>query len=285
MQVLDKTTGQWKQIMLSPSLKNDLISDSQTMAPTIHAVNEGIKNKINGDGSIGTIVECTFEEYKTLKANNQIDENTEYHINDLANTISSDLQNMIIDDLTTSDSGKALSANQGVQLKTLCNKIQEDNIKNRSGIMVMQGPDAISWTSSGKGSTLALFPFKSLGTTWGKGENYFSFNNYGKVTIGKDIHTIRVSAHINSNETAHSGNFLMGYIRKNENSCIRTITELEQWAQINTECIISVSEGDIIDFAVASDYQGTIVFPTYESSSWAYTSLGGMNYMIIEIID
>lgn len=285
MQVLDRATGQWKQIMLGSSLKNDLTSDSQTMAPTVHAVNEGIKNKINGDGSIGTIVECTFEEYKTLEANNQIDENTEYHINDLTNTISSDLQSMIIDDLTTSDSGKALSANQGVQLKTLYNKIQEDNIKSKSGIMIMQGPDNISWTSAGTGSTLTFFPFKSLNTTWGKGEDYFSFNNNGKITIGKDVHTIRISAHVSSNETAHSGKYLMGYIRKNENPYIRTITELQQWAQINTECIMSVSEGDIIDFAVASDYQGTIVFPTYESSSWAYTSLGGMNYMIIEIID
>ena len=108
MQVLDKTTGQWKQIMLSHSLKNDLSSDSQTMAPTVHAVNEGIKNKINGNGSIGTIVECTFEEYKTLKANNQIDKDTEYHINDLTNTVSSDLQSMIIDNLTTNDGGKEI---------------------------------------------------------------------------------------------------------------------------------------------------------------------------------
>ena len=44
----------------------------------------------------------------------------------------------------------------------------------------------------------------------------------------------------------------------------------------------STESGDVIDFAVASDYQGQIIFPTYESSEWAYTAYGGMSYMIIE---
>ena len=282
MQVLDKTTGQWKQIMLSSSLKNDLTSDSQTMAPTVHAVNEGIKNKINGDGSIGTIVECTFEEYKTLKANNQIDKDTEYHINDLTNTVSSDLQSMIIDNLTTNDGGKALSANQGVKLKALYDDCKDNIIRNHSGIMVMLGPDNLIWNSSGSGASLNRFVFKALTITWGQGDSLFTFDNSGRVVIGKNVNTIKVSVHINVNENDHSGKWIMGYVRKNTNPQIRTINQLTKWTELNTECILSVSEGDIIDFAVASDYQGQIIFPTYESSEWAYTAYGGMSYMIIE---
>lgn len=282
MQVLDKTTGQWKQIMLSSSLKNDLTSDSQTMAPTVHAVNEGIKNKINGNGSIGTIVECTFEEYKTLKANNQIDKDTEYHINDLTNTVSSDLQSMIIDNLTTNDGGKALSANQGVKLKALYDDCKDNIIRNHSGIMVMLGPDNLVWNCSGSGSSLNRFVFKTLTTTWGQGDSLFTFDNSGRVTIGKNVNTIKVSVHINANENDHSGKWIMGYVRKNTNPQIRTINQLTKWTELNTECILSVSEGDVIDFAVASDYQGQIIFPTYESSEWVYTTYGGMSYMIIE---
>ena len=282
MQVLDKTTGQWKQIMLSPSLKNDLTSDSQTMAPTVHAVNEGIKNKINGDGSIGTIVECTFEEYKTLKANNQIDKDTEYHINDLTNTVSSDLQSMIIDNLTTNDGGKALSANQGVKLKALYDDCKNNIIRNHSGIMVMLGPDNLVWNCSGLGASLDKVVFKALTTAWGQGESLFTFDNSGRVIIGKNVNTIKVSVHINVNENDHSGKWIMGYVRKNTNPQIRTINQLTKWTELNVECILSVSEGDVIDFAVASDYQGQIIFPTYESSEWAYTAYGGMSYMIIE---
>ena len=282
MQVLDKTTGQWKQIMLSTSLKNDLTSDSQTMAPTVHAVNEGIKNKINGDGSIGTIVECTFEEYKTLKANNQIDKDTEYHINDLTNTVSSDLQSMIIDNLTTNDGGKALSANQGVKLKALYDDCKNNIIRNHSGIMVMLGPDNLIWNSSGSGASLNRFVFKALTTTWGQGDSLFTFDNSGRVTIGKNVNTIKVSVHINVNENDHSGKWIMGYVRKNINPQIRTINQLTKWTELNVECILSVSEGDVVDFAVASDYQGQIIFPTYESSEWVYTAYGGMSYMIIE---
>lgn len=280
MKVLDRTTGQWKQIALGSELKNDLTSDAQTMAPTVHAVNEGIKNKINGDGSIGTIVECTFEEYRTLKNNNQIDEDTEYHINDLNNTISTDLQSMIVDNLITEDSGKALSANQGVKLKTLYEECQ----KSCSGMTIIQSVNSFSWSCSGNTADITHFPFNSTAIGWGQSNEFFTFNN-GYVTIGRNVNTIKVSIHVNANQDEKSGKFLMGYIRKNGNPYIRTISPLSKWAQLNTECILSVSEGDNVDFGLASDYSGTIVFPTYDSSNYSITSYGGMNYMTVEVIN
>jgi hypothetical protein len=45
-------------------------------------------NAIVGDGSITSIIELTYEEYKTLEAAGNVDPNTEYHITDAQSTIS-----------------------------------------------------------------------------------------------------------------------------------------------------------------------------------------------------
>lgn len=101
-------------------------------------------NAIVGDGSIKKIVELTYEEYKELEAAGEIDEETEYHIADAAQTIQNlqdildGLQNQIdtlkgsipkINNTVTSTSTtEALSAAQGKGLNDRLDKLE--NYKN-----------------------------------------------------------------------------------------------------------------------------------------------------------
>lgn len=79
-------------------------------------------NAIVGDGSIMKIIELTYAEYKTLESNGELREDTEYHITDVENgtasymtneQIQSQIESNIVNNLSTDDATKALSAAQG----------------------------------------------------------------------------------------------------------------------------------------------------------------------------
>lgn len=90
-------------------------------------------NAIVGDGSIMKIIELTYAEYKTLESNGQLKEDTEYHITDVENgttsyvtteQIQGQIENNVVNNLTTNDDTKSLSAAQG---KVLNDKITTTN--------------------------------------------------------------------------------------------------------------------------------------------------------------
>ena len=57
-------------------------------------------NAISGDGSIKKIIECTYEEYKTLENTGALDSNTEYHIpeDSTNNVLESTIKQLILED-------------------------------------------------------------------------------------------------------------------------------------------------------------------------------------------
>lgn len=101
-------------------------------------------NAIVGDGSIMKIVELTYAEYKTLESNNELREDTEYHITDVENgtasymteeQIQTQIENNVVDNLTTISNNKSLSANQGVIINDKFNNMgqfihRDDNAVN-----------------------------------------------------------------------------------------------------------------------------------------------------------
>lgn len=101
-------------------------------------------NAIVGDGSIMKIVELTYTEYKTLESNGKLREDTEYHITDVENgtasymteeQIQTQIENNVVDNLTTTSNNKSLSANQGVIINDKFNNVgqfihRDDNTVN-----------------------------------------------------------------------------------------------------------------------------------------------------------
>ena len=91
-------------------------------------------NAIVGDGSIMSIVELTYEDYKTLEATGELKSDTEYHITDVENgtatyLTTNQIQTMIADNVinntTSSESTKSLSAAQGQKLQTEINQLKD----------------------------------------------------------------------------------------------------------------------------------------------------------------
>lgn len=91
-------------------------------------------NAIVGDGSIMKIVELTYAEYKTLESNGDLREDTEYHITDVengtatyltTNQIQTMIEDNVINNTTSSESTKSLSAAQGQKLQTEINQLKD----------------------------------------------------------------------------------------------------------------------------------------------------------------
>lgn len=87
-------------------------------------------NAIVGDGSIMSIVELSYADYKTLEAAGELKADTEYHITDVENGTASyiteqQIQGMIksnvVNNLNSNDSTKSLSAVQGKKINKKCN--------------------------------------------------------------------------------------------------------------------------------------------------------------------
>lgn len=89
-------------------------------------------NAIVGDGSIKKIVELTYDEYIALEEAGQLEDTTEYHISDMNEQggtyiTESEIQDMIesnvVNNLTTVNDNKSLSANQGVVINDKFNNV------------------------------------------------------------------------------------------------------------------------------------------------------------------
>lgn len=101
-------------------------------------------NAIVGDGSIMKIVELTYAEYKTLESNGELREDTEYHITDVENgtatyiteeQIQTQIENNVVNNLSTDSATKTLSAAQGKILNDkfnnyLAGKVLEMHVTN-----------------------------------------------------------------------------------------------------------------------------------------------------------
>jgi hypothetical protein len=91
-------------------------------------------NAIVGDGTIMSIVELTYEDYKTLEATGGLKSDTEYHITDVengtatyltTNQIQTMIEDNVINNTTSSESTKSLSAAQGQKLQTEINQLKD----------------------------------------------------------------------------------------------------------------------------------------------------------------
>ena len=119
-------------------------------------------NAIVGNGSIMKIIELTYAEYKTLESNGELKEDTEYHITDVENGVASymtreqiqiQIENNVVDNLSTTDSNKSLSANQGV--------IINDNFNNIGHFMRREDNNTVSGTLASSSNYTHLFTFKN----------------------------------------------------------------------------------------------------------------------------
>lgn len=91
-------------------------------------------NAIVGDGTIMSIVELTYEDYKTLETTGGLKSDTEYHITDVengtatyltTNQIQTMIEDNVINNTTSSESTKSLSAAQGQKLQTEINQLKD----------------------------------------------------------------------------------------------------------------------------------------------------------------
>ena len=87
-------------------------------------------NAIVGDGTIMSIVELSYTDYKTLEAAGELQADTEYHITDVENgtatyitgeQIQDMIKNNVVNNLNSNDSTKSLSAAQGKRINKKCN--------------------------------------------------------------------------------------------------------------------------------------------------------------------
>lgn len=131
--------------------KGQVLAKSGNEDHQLEWINKDGDDVIKSDGSILKIVSLTYEEYQTLKSNGQIDANTQYHITDVEDGTASimtsaqiqemidtsigklskvatsgsytDLSNKptipsVVNNLTSTSTTSALSANQGKTLQT-----------------------------------------------------------------------------------------------------------------------------------------------------------------------
>lgn len=149
-----------------------------------------------------------------------------------------------------------------------------EDVDLRNSCVYLYRSSVMNWTGT---QAPAHYNFDNNIVMSGSG---LTVNSSGTVTVGKGITKVRVTAHVQTNENDHSGNWIMGYVRKNGTGVVRSITALRQWAALDTQIVMEVKEGDTIDYAVMSDYTGTIVFPTYSSFEYG----GYMTNMIVQAI-
>lgn len=91
-------------------------------------------NAIVGDGTIMSIVELSYTDYKALEAAGELKADTEYHITDVengtatyltTNQIQTMIENNVIDNTNSDSTTQALSAAQGTKLQTEINQLKD----------------------------------------------------------------------------------------------------------------------------------------------------------------
>lgn len=177
----------------------------------------------------------------------------------------------ILDILTSEDTTSSLSAAQGKALKDLIDDLTEKYNRSRDYMYVRQTSDIV-WTAS---QSPAPYMFHTLASYRGSS---FTRVSSSAIRVNSGVTRVKVTVHVNKNETDSAEKWLMGYIYKNSTMMIRTINSCHRWQAIDTTCVFDVEEGDQISFRVASDYSGNMTFPTYDS----FGSCGGMNFMLVE---
>lgn len=143
--------------------------------------------------------------------------------------------------------------------------------------IVLRRTTDFTWSAGGQGRR-DKFVFNQVYSSYGTGLTATDSNT--RVLIGAGVNAVKVTYHLNKNESDQSTNWIMGYIYKNDTPLKRSITKADKWAQLDDTMIIPVQQGDIIGLYVQTDLSGTIVLPTYDS----FASCGGMQVFNVEVV-
>lgn len=197
-------------------------------------------NAIVGDGSIMKIVELSYKEYLELEAANQLQDDTEYHINDwnenertylTDDDIQKKIEDNVINNITSSESTKSLSAAQG--------KILNETKLSLSG-GTLTGP--------------LTFP----------GNLYWlTDQKYGIDMDNSDIIGIN-SLYMNDQASADEG---IHFMRSNGNW--DTLRAIDGGLYLNTNRTLDASNsGTLVQMATKADVEGTVIFNGQGSGNW-----------------
>ena len=254
-------------------------------------------NAIVGDGSIMKIVELSYEEYLELEAANQLQDDTEYHINNwnenertylttqeieeivydktanrtTENQVNSMIEASIVNNLTTNNTTKSLSAAQG--------KILHDKIVSKVKAMRLTRSTEIKWTCS---TTPARMPFDVIAYDSSGGTLTKSAD--GCIRIGSGVQQVRISGQMSTDASAPDNLiYVFMYMYVNNVQVYKTIRSLNRWDVLDiNDIIMDVKEGDVVELKISTNASGQMLL----CAGGDYTDFGTgkIAYLQVEIL-
>lgn len=254
-------------------------------------------NAIVGDGSIMKIIELTYNEYLELEKNNALAEDTEYHISDwnenertylttqeieeivydktanhtTENQVNSMIEASIINNLTTNNTTKSLSAAQG--------KVLNDKITQKRKVMRLTRSKEIQWYGT---TTPARMPYDII--NYNSSGGVLTKSRDGSIRIGAGVQQVRVSGQIPVDiSSPDSLLYMFVYLYLNDTCVFKTLRPNIRWDVLGIyDIVLDVKEGDVIDLYISTNNTKQILLCAGDD----YSSFGPgpLGYLQVEIL-
>ena len=254
-------------------------------------------NAIVGDGSIMKIVELSYEEYLELEAANQLQDDTEYHINNwnenertylttqeieeivydktanhtTENQVNSMIEASIINNLTTNNTAKSLSAAQG--------KVLNDKITGKRKVMRLTRSEEIQWYGT---ETPARMPYDVI--AYDSSGGCLGMSRAGSIRVGAGVQQVRVSGQIPIDiNSPDSLLYTFVYLYLNDTCVFKTLRPNIRWDVLGIyDIVLDVKEGDVLDLYISTNNSKQILL--CGGNDYDSFGPGPVGYLQVEIL-
>ena len=254
-------------------------------------------NAIVGDGSITKIVELSYEEYLELEAANQLQDDTEYHINNwnenertylttqeieeivydktanhtTENQVNSMIKASIINNLTTNNTAKSLSAAQG--------KVLNDKITGKRKVMRLTRSEEIQWYGT---ETPARMPYDVI--AYDSSGGCLGMSRTGSIRVGAGVQQVRVSGQIPIDiNSPDSLLYTFVYLYLNDTCVFKTLRPNIRWDVLGIyDIVLDVKEGDVLDLYISTNNSKQILLCA--GNDYDSFGPGPVGYLQVEIL-
>ena len=303
MKIVELSYAEYKQLEKDKLLRDDTeyhISDLG-IAPNIEIPGGGTivtdPDAISGDGTIKKIIEIPYREYLALEDAGVLDPTTEYHISDwnenertylttqeieeiiydktanhtTENQVNSMIEASVINNLTTDNTTKSLSAAQG--------KILNDKITEKRKVMRLTRSKEIQWSGT---TDPARMPYDVI--AYDSSNGCLGKSRDGSIRIGAGVHQIRVSGQIPTDVgTPNDTLYLFVYLYLNDICVFKTIRPNLRWDVLGIyDVILDVQEGDVVDLYISSNNSGKILLCA--GNDFQNFGPGPIGYLQVEVL-